>query len=102
MSQEVPVLIYYIFLDLKNFEYVANPQPAIHFMFQIPFYVGRNSRFPYFCRLMFVLEAWLMFERLRVVLTFCLKLRSKVCNEVKVFIEQWGRFLMHEHRCGLE
>jgi hypothetical protein len=57
MLQDVLVQIYRILVDWEILGYVANPPPAIHFMFQFRFYVGRNSWFLYFFRMMFVLEA---------------------------------------------
>lgn len=57
MLQEVPIQIYQILVDWVILRHVANVPPAIHFMFQFPFYVGRNSWFLYFYRLMCVLEA---------------------------------------------
>jgi hypothetical protein len=54
MLQEVPVQIYQILVDWEVLGYVANSPPTIHFMFQFPFYVGRNSWFLYVCRLMYV------------------------------------------------
>lgn len=54
MLQEVPVQIHKILVDWGVLGFVANSPPAIHFMFQFPFYVGRNSWFLYARRFMYV------------------------------------------------